>query len=96
LRDYPLGKIQRVLAGFSKPTSRKGQLGLTADLRAALISLLLWVESHTKAVLSGSKNVEAFDLIIKSLYISMGSEAGELPKVAGDSNQLWRAVTLNQ
>ena len=49
LRDT-LWENQRVWLAFKADLAEKDN-GLTADLRAALISLSLWVESHTKAVL---------------------------------------------
>ena len=56
LRDI-LWENQKIWLTF-KADLVDAENGLTAELRAALISLSLWVENHTKGVLAGSRNVK--------------------------------------
>ena len=51
-----LWENQRIWLTF-KADLAEAENGLSAELRAALISLSLWVETHTKGVLAGSRNV---------------------------------------
>ena len=76
LRD-PLWENQRVWLTFKADLAEKDN-GLTADLRAALISLALWVENHTKAVLSGSKNVKPLIDINRSIIDGLSGRAAKV------------------
>jgi len=68
---------QRVWLTFKADLAEKDN-GLTADLRAALISLALWVENHTKAVLSGSKNVKPLIDINRSIIDGLSGRAAKV------------------
>ena len=76
LRDT-LWENQRVWLTFKADLAEKDN-GLTADLRAALISLALWVENHTKAVLSGSKNVKPLFDINRSIIDGLSGRAAKV------------------
>jgi flagellar protein FlaF len=48
---------------------------LTPDLRAALVSLAIWVEKHTQGVLSGDRKVKPLVDINRNIIDGLGGRA---------------------
>ena len=73
LRDT-LWTNQRVWMAFKMDLLDNENL-LNPSLRAALISIAVWVEKHTQSVLSGSKKVRPLIEINRSIIDGLGGQA---------------------
>jgi|TARA_R110000787_G_scaffold79571_5_gene173888 flagellar biosynthesis activator protein FlaF len=69
-----LWENQRIWLTF-KADLAEAENGLSAELRAALISLSLWVETHTKGVLAGSRNVQPLIDINRNIIDGLGGRS---------------------
>ncbi|MFT6676404.1 MAG: flagellar protein FlaF [Sulfitobacter sp.] len=71
---HVLWKNQQVWATFKMDLMEK-ENNLTPDLRAALVSLAIWVEKHTQGVLSGDRKVKPLVDINRNIIDGLGGRA---------------------
>ena len=71
---HTLWKNQMVWSTFKMDLLEK-ENGLNADLRAGLVSLAVWVESHTQSVMAGGKTVRPLIDVNRSIIDGLGGRA---------------------